>query len=108
MNIFSRINSWRPWQLFGLIAVVLAVGLALLANMPAKIESLPWWQQKVVEAHWRTWLVLWLVCLGLAVDMVVNYRSRPGAAKDPEERRWREMRRAVTIAAIVLAGAIGI
>lgn len=108
MNILSRIHAARPWQLLCLFAVAMTVGLLLFLHMPADIAILPDPQQFIIKIQWRTWQVCWFVFLGLVLEMVVFYRSRPGDTPDLAERMRREMRRVIFVSAVVCAGCLGI
>ncbi len=108
MSVFSLIKSARPWQLLGLFLFAMGLGLWLFMTMPADLKNLPDPVAKLVLAHWRTWLVMWFVFLGLMVDMLVFYRSRPGGTADSVERGRRELRRAAIMAAVTVAGAMSL
>ncbi len=108
MSAISLIKSARPWQLLGLFLFAMGLGLWLFMTMPADLSRLPGPVAKLIQAHWRTWLVMWFAFLGLMIDMLVFYRSRPGGTTDAVERGRREQRRAVIMAAVTVAGAMSL
>jgi len=102
--LLSKINALRPWQLLALTLAALGLGGVIFALLPGEPNS----PADPVTAMFKAWLMCGFACLGLILDMVVNYRSRPGDTTEPAERARRELRRAVYIVGTMLAGGLAL
>lgn len=101
----TRLNAARPWQLLALTLAALGLGGVLFDGVMPHDWISP---RDPATALYKAWLLMGFACEMLIIDMVVFYRSRPGDAADPVERRWREARRAFLIGMGVMAGGMAL
>lgn len=100
MSALSKLKMPRPGQLLALVFLALLLGVIVFATQPDGMERL-------AVAAWKAWLLSTYAALGLVIDLVVNYRSRPGNLTG-EARLHAEYRRAALIGSIVLAGGLAL
>jgi hypothetical protein len=104
MSVFSKLKMPRPGQLLALSLLALLLGVLVFALLPSGAENM-------AVAAYKTWLISMFAALGLAVDQIVFHYARPGAFKAHADRTvWLAcmQRRAIVIAAIVLAGGLAL
>lgn len=101
MSALSRFKIPRPGQLLGLLAIAVLLGAFVFAALPDGKANM------LVTAY-KAWTIGAFLVLGLVADMVVFCRTRPGDTTIGHERRLRELRRAIVIAATMIAGGLAL
>lgn len=94
----------RPWQVLGLWAIALALGVVVYAATPDGRANLN-------LAAYKLWVISAGAAIGLVVDMVVFYYARPGAFRgDMHKEFWAMLmqRRAVIIVGLAIAAGLAL